>query len=822
MAGAFNGYASQSEPASEADLPAIGRSLWNKKALILGPTLLVAVIALFITGSMTPQYRSEAQVLVESNDTVYTRPGAEGMQSAEKQAADELAVQSQVQLLLSRDLARQVVNKLKLAETDEFDPSGSVSLLKRILMLIGLSRDPLRQNLEERVLDTFYEHLTVYAVPSSRVIVVNFSSADPDRAALIANTIAETYLELQQEAKQSTTRRASDWLGTQIKDLSRNVAEAEARVEEFRSKENLFVGSNNASVTTQQLGELNTELSRARAQQSDAIAKANSIRDTLKAGRLESLDIQNSDLLRGLAQQRVGLAASMARESRTYLPAHPRMKELAAQQASLDSEIRAEALKLARAYENEANVAAGRVASVQVAIDAQRKVSGSAGEQEVQLRALEREAKAQRDLLEQFLARYRDAVARERVEAIPPDARIISRASPANTPYSPKPVAITALAAVATFILLVVAFTASEFMIVPAGAGPAPVRAPAPPSPPPENPYARRSLLGPDPLLDPEPEPAIEPEAQPRPEPAPQPVKERAFRLPKLFSSRRGEVSEPVVPVTAPPVAPAPQPAAPPFAPPPSSPQPEAAPAAVVPPAPVAPAPVGVPPAPPAAAPVAPLAPPAPLFARTSAPAATQGIEAADMRMLGDLAKHLAGTPKGDEGALTILSVSASSGIDPGGVALTLARSLGEAGRKVIVADAGSESGEYIAALPNPTEWGLGELIAGKTSFGQAIQRDRNSSVHLIAPGAASMLNASAYARISIVLDALGLTYDFVIVLSPSAERTEDMTALARKTDAAILVSQAKDAPTLAAHAALTAAGVGDVIVLLTDPPRRA
>lgn len=807
MAGAYNGYANYGEPQSEADLPAIGRSLWNKKALILGPTLLAAVIALFVTGSMTPMYRSDAQVLVESNDTVYTRPGPEGNQGVEKQAADELAVQSQVQLLLSRDLAREVVNRLKLAETDEFDPgTGAVGLVKRIMILTGLSRDPMQMNLDERVLDAFYDQLNVYAVPQSRVIVIEFSSVDPERAALIANTIAETYLEFQQEAKQSTTRKASDWLGAQIKDLSRNVAEAEARVEEFRSKQNLFVGSNNATVTTQQLGELNTQLSNARAQQADAVAKANSIRDALKTGKLESLDIQNSELLRALTQQRVGLAANMAREGRVYLPGHPRMKELAAQQASLDQEIRSEALKLARAFENEANVAASRVSSAQATLDAQKKVSGSASEQEVQLRALDREAKAQRDLLEQFLSRYRDAVARERVEAIPPDARIISRASPTNTPYSPRPVAITALTAIAIFILLVVAFTASEFMIVSAGAEPVPARTP-PPENPPVNPYARPA----------DPPPPVAPFAPPAAPPAPPAQKERAFRLPRLFGGRKRE--EPVAYVPVPPLPPAPQPAAPPYAPPPAPPA-VPPPAPPVPPtsvvaAPVAPAP---PPAPVAPPPPPPPAPSAPLFGRAT-PA--HEVEAADMRVLGDLAKHLAATPKGDDGALTILSVSASSGADAGGVALTLARSLAEANRKVIVADAGSESREYLASLPNPNEWGLGELIAGKTSFGQAIQRDRGSSVHLIGSGSASMLNTAAYARIGIVLDALGLTYDFVIVLSPSAERPNDMAALAARTDAAILVSQAKDQPTLAAHSALTAAGVGDVIVLLTDPPRR-
>src|SRR5262245_62171852 len=119
MSGAYEASASHSMSAPEADLRAIGRSLWEKQALILGPTLLAAAAALFIAGSITPMYRSEARVLVESNDTVYTQPGAM-VQRSEQRAADELAVQSQVQLLLSRDLARQVVEDFKLAELDEF------------------------------------------------------------------------------------------------------------------------------------------------------------------------------------------------------------------------------------------------------------------------------------------------------------------------------------------------------------------------------------------------------------------------------------------------------------------------------------------------------------------------------------------------------------------------------------------------------------------------------------------------------------------------------------------------------------------------------
>src|SRR5690606_3417594 len=70
-------------------------------------------------------------------------------------------------------------------------------------------------------------------------------------------------------------------------------------------------------------------------------------------------------------------------------------------------------------------------------------------------------------------------------------------------------------------------------------------------------------------------------------------------------------------------------------------------------------------------------------------------IEAADMRMLGELAAHLATMPKGADGALDILTVAAASEVDPGGAALSLARALSGAGRKAIVVDAGSGSREF-------------------------------------------------------------------------------------------------------------------------------
>src|SRR5581483_1515068 len=132
-------------------------------------------------------------------------------------------------------------------------------------------------------------------------------------------------------------RAASQWLAGEIDNLRSKVAEAEARVEDFRSKSSLFVGTNNTSLSNQQMGELNTQLNNARALKSDAESKARLIREMLQGGKpIEATEVLNSELMRRLSEQRVTLRAQLAEQSSTLLDNHPRIKELKAQVADLD------------------------------------------------------------------------------------------------------------------------------------------------------------------------------------------------------------------------------------------------------------------------------------------------------------------------------------------------------------------------------------------------------------------------------------------------------------------------------------------------------
>jgi polysaccharide biosynthesis transport protein len=458
---------------AESDLPALGAALWRNKWQIVRPTLLAALIAIAVVEMIPPKYLSEARVLIEGRDNVFLRPNAD-RDLIDRGTVDQEAVTSQVQLILSRDLASEVIDKLKLNKRPEFDPAISgISPLKKVLGFIGVIKNPMRMTPEERVLDAYYDRLQVFAVEKSRVIVIDFLSEDPKLAAEVANAIADAYLVRQQAAKQEQARAAGEWLAGEIESMRQKVADAEAKVEAFRANSNLLVGTNNTTLSAQSLGDVNAQLAAARAQKADAQSKAKLIREMLRTGGpLESSDILNSELIRRLSEQRVTLRAQLAEQSSTLLGAHPRIKELKAQIADLDKQIRVEADMLAHSLENDAKLADARVDMLSASLDQLKNQAAGTNEQDVQLRALERDAKSQRELLESYLAKYREATARDTINSAPADARVISRATVSTVPAYPKKLPAVLIASLAAMVLASGWVLTRELLATPAAAAP--------------------------------------------------------------------------------------------------------------------------------------------------------------------------------------------------------------------------------------------------------------------------------------------------------------------------------------------------------------
>lgn len=707
------------------DLAALTRAFGRNRMRILVPTLLTLVGSTVIVNVITPRFTAETRILLENRDSFYTRADRDVAGRSDPQI-DQEAVTSQIQLVKSIDLAKTIIGRNNLADVPEFE-GGPVNMpsWKKLLVLLGIVKNPLLSTAEDRVMREFQERMKVFAVARSRILVVEFESEQPELARKLSDDVAEAYLRMLADAKKTTAQSAGNWLGRNVDQLRQRVAEAESKVEAFRSKNGLFIGTNNTSISAQQLAELNTQLASARSQQADLQAKVRTIRDAIRGGRaFEVSDVVNNDVVRRLIEQRATLRAQIAQEERTLLPQHPRMKELYAQLGGLDVQVRAAAERAARAMENDARAAGARVTTVMAELDAQKQLAAVANESEVQLRALEREARAEREQLEGYLTRLRDAQAREGDNAVPADARIVSRAVVPAHPSYPKKGPVILLS---TLGVLITALTL----------------------------VAVRALLSGEALVQ---TARIEPRLQ---DPATAPEEATADK--KDLAADQPTADFVMAPDVAP-ATPAPQPAT------------VAGVSALV---------------------SALTAPPKPAMAALTetAPALPHAPSEPPLKAL----QHAVERAWSADRAVSVLVVSAETGMTSTRVVLALARQLSERQRAVL-ADLQDQPRRLDSVIGTRAPTGMAEVLAGQTSFLDAIHRDKRSKLHVLPAGQIPGRLEEHGEGLALALDALSQTYDVVLLdvgaMSPASAplaKAADVVVVAGPADKAHLMEAAAE-----------------------------
>lgn len=453
----------ESQQDVDIDLGGLFGAIWRNRMRVLLATVACAGVAFVGANLVTPKYKSESRLLIETREPAFTT-GSDRAQGREQPAFDELGIASQVQLLKSADLIKQVARNMKLHELEEFDAAAKPSAISDLLVLLGVKKNPLDLPPEERVLKEFNEKLTVYQVEKSRVIAIEFTSKDPALAAAIPNEMAKVYLSLQSGAKLDTNSEATRWLEPEIANLREKVREAEKKVAEYRSQSDLLPTGENSTFAVRQLNDISTELTRVRGERATAEARAEGVRAVLKSGGAPDTlsEVVGSQMIQRLKESEAQIQGQISDLSTSLLEGHPRLKGLRSQLVGIRAQIKSETQKILSSLENEAKTARLRETQLEQQLNTVKADTARAGEDEVGLKALEREATAQRQLLETYLARYREATSRTDSNSTPADARVISAAVEPTEVDFPKIIPITIVGGVAGFALSAIVILLAE------------------------------------------------------------------------------------------------------------------------------------------------------------------------------------------------------------------------------------------------------------------------------------------------------------------------------------------------------------------------
>lgn len=388
--------------------------------------LTIAAVALMLTLAFAllvrPTYTATARVMLDSRQTkvVDFKEVLSGL------TADSNVVDTQVQVLRSRVLARRVVNDLHLLNNPEYNPKPKAT--KFFGLVPNNPAKVSEDELTDRVADKLISHLKVARSGSTYVIEVSYSSHSATESAAVANAFADDYLTEQLEAKYDATRRASEWLSSRLAGLRSQVESAERAVESYKSANGLLSAEGN-NLTEQSISELNAQIASAKAGAAEAEARLSTARRQLQNGS-NGEDVGeaiNSPVVQQLRAQRGEVSRTVADLQGRYGPRHPDLLKAQRQLADIDEQIQVEVRRIISNLDAQTQVARQRANSLETSLGHYRGTLVSNNSASVRLNELERNAESVRTLYQSFLDRFKQTSAQEGIEQS--DARILTNAS---------------------------------------------------------------------------------------------------------------------------------------------------------------------------------------------------------------------------------------------------------------------------------------------------------------------------------------------------------------------------------------------------------
>jgi exopolysaccharide transport family protein len=424
------------------ELVRILRRRWKEAAAV--PAALVA-LALFYVGMTTTLYTATSTVLVDPRRATAIESNQSSVQTSNF-GTDDATIESETMLIQSIAILERVVDKLKLTQDPEF--SARPGLLDPIKHLFSSKSSGSGASAADyaraHAIDVLKHRMKVTRQGTTFLVDINVSSESPQKAATLANAVADAYFVEQVRAKNDASKIASKWLNGQIDELKSRVVAAEKAVEDYRAANNLTV-SQGVTVNDQQITDLNNQLVAARVQTAEAQAKYEQAKQMPKgadAGGI-SAAISSETIIR-LRTQYAEIAKNEAELSSKYGPRHPAVANVHAQLRDTQRLINDEIQRILQGTKHDYEVARSREASLQQSLDRLQGVSTSSGSAQVHLHELQREAEANRTLYESYLARYKETTAQQSLDL--PDSHVVTTASAPVAPSWPKTSFIVGLA----------------------------------------------------------------------------------------------------------------------------------------------------------------------------------------------------------------------------------------------------------------------------------------------------------------------------------------------------------------------------------------
>jgi uncharacterized protein involved in exopolysaccharide biosynthesis/Mrp family chromosome partitioning ATPase len=408
-----------------ADVRAALRALQRNKWLILAVVMVGVIAAGAFSLTLPARYLATASVLVRDEGGNLLDQGT----GDSNPFGTETLLESETQIIKSRDVAERVIEDLGLLYDPKLNPelgwspdSSAIGSASRAAMMT-------------RVVENMRENLWVSPIGRSKVIDVTAEARSPQEAADIANAVVRAYLTRQVEEKAKDNEALISALSQRVGELRKNVSAREGDVAAFRSKAGLVEGAGLQAVS-EQVATLNRDLTEARATEASLEAQLTEVERIIGTPDADvPTAAANSDIMTALREQKAQAMANLAAAQARYRPGHSAIQAAADVVRSITEQMREEVRSIRAEMRLGLRSTQARVTSLEGALADLRAEERRLADAQVELRAMERDADSARRILEDFLNRL--AQVQESRGAERADGRVVSPAIPPETKAAP-------------------------------------------------------------------------------------------------------------------------------------------------------------------------------------------------------------------------------------------------------------------------------------------------------------------------------------------------------------------------------------------------
>lgn len=346
---------------SAAPSPAtLGSALHGLAAILRRQWLVLASVALVIFAAalvavmmVTPRYEAVAKIKIDPSQSA-----AMGQMSEQSSYPDQAIVDTEVQVMNSLDVARRVVQRLQLERDPEFT--------RKLPELADNASDAKKQARLDAIANAALKGMRATREKATYIVDLAYTSADPLRAAAIANAFAEAYIEASLSRRSGTAERQNELLRKELARLGQDAADAEVKLARFRAANGVVDnGAVQGTVADQQIAPLANQLATAQSDAAAAVAKVRAAERQIGSGGIDAVSaVLNSDVIRTLRAQRAELLSQQSENLTRYGPRHPQTLKLNEQVKSMDEQIDAEAKRIIGGLRADAASAEARAQSL--------------------------------------------------------------------------------------------------------------------------------------------------------------------------------------------------------------------------------------------------------------------------------------------------------------------------------------------------------------------------------------------------------------------------------------------------------------------------